>query len=366
MPSRGLIVKFGAIGDVIMALPAVRRLFERGMAIDWVCGTAVEPLLACYPWIRTVVVDDRAILTGSAVTRAAAIAGMWGKVAGTRYDLCATLYYDARYKVLALPVRAGRKLMLSREDRPMRLIGTRPHADELARILLEQEDSCRSESVRPMRPERLPASPLAEKKTRVRIGLVPGGASNMLKQQTLRRWPASEYVALTRALMERGYEVVLLGGKDDAWVRAEFGEVLVEGAGLLIDAIGGLTLPEVISVCDGCDVVVSHDTGPMHLAGLSEAALVGLFGPTDPGNFLPRRPGVRGLWGGEGFACRPCYDGAVFAPCTENGCMRQITVSMVLRQMDELLAEQESGGLRASRVVLPSEARAPSKAGVEG
>ena len=355
--SRGLIIKFGAIGDVVMALPAVHALHERGMAIDWVCGVAVEPLLRCYPWIRTMVVDDRAILTGSLAARASAIVGMWGKVTGTRYELCATLYYDARYKVLAMPVRARRKLMLSREDRPMRLIGTRPHADELARILLEETDSCRAESVAPVRPERLPTSPLAEKKTRSRIGLVPGGASNMLKQQTLRRWPAAGYVQLTQALLERGYEVVLLGGKEDAWVRAEFGEVLANGvvAGMLIDAIGELTLPEVVAVCDSCDVVVSHDTGPMHLAGLSRAALVGLFGPTDPGNFLPRRPGVRGLWGGEGFACRPCYDGAVFAPCTDNGCMQQITVAMVLGQVDELLAERDGRVLGAARVVLPSE-----------
>jgi len=43
MARRILIVKFGAIGDVIMAIPAVRALYEQGAEIDWVCGQAVAP-----------------------------------------------------------------------------------------------------------------------------------------------------------------------------------------------------------------------------------------------------------------------------------------------------------------------------------
>jgi heptosyltransferase-2 len=170
----------------------------------------------------------------------------------------------------------------------------------------------------------------------------------MLRQQTLRRWPLSGYIELAQELLDRGYEVVLLGGPDDVWVRPSFSDLPV------IDAIGVLSLPEVISACDTCDVVVSHDTGPMHLAGLSRAALVGLFGPTDPGSFLPRRREVRGIWGGEGFACRPCYDGRNFAQCHNNGCMQQITMPMVLQHVEALLAERASGTPRSQLVVLPS------------
>ena len=347
---RVLIVKFGAIGDVVMALPAVRGLYERDGGrhqVDWVCGPVVAPLLECYPWIRTIVADDRAILKGAASDRLGALVRLWRAIGWVKYDLCATLYYDARYRVVTLPVRADRKIQLSRSERERRLLGARHHCDEYARVLLGETDSCRSTSLAPLRPERLPECRLPASQS-VRIGIVPGGASNMMRQQTLRRWPVTRYAELARELLGRGYEVVLLGGADDVWVRPEF-------AGLnVMDAIGVLSLPEVISACDTCDVVVSHDTGPMHLAGLSKAALVGLFGPTDPGNFLPRREGVRGIWGGEGFACRPCYDGRDFAPCLDNGCMQQITVRMVLRQIDELLSERAAGKAGQQKVVLPS------------
>jgi heptosyltransferase II len=344
MMRRVLILKFGAIGDVVMALPAVRALHQQGNEIDWVCGQGVAPLLACYPWIRTIVVDDRALLTGGKFAKAKTLMSLWRRVAGRRYTLCATLYYDRRYRLLTLPVRAERKVMFSMTERPMKLLPGRHHTDEYARVLLGLEDSYRPTSLMPVRPENLPQSPLHTKRAAVRIALVPAGAGNMLRQQILRRWPAENYAALARTMLERGWEVVLLGGPDDGWIRPYF-----EGMGV-VDRIGELTLPQVIAACDDCDAVVSHDTGPLHLAGLSRALVVALFGPTDPSNFMPRRPGVVGIWGGEGFACRPCYDGRDFAPCTNNGCMQQITVEMVMAQVDGLLAR----GADPASLVLPT------------
>jgi heptosyltransferase-2 len=345
---RALIVKFGAIGDVLMVIPAAHALHLQGYAIDWVCGQVVAPVLACYPWINTIVADDRALLKGGLMERIRAIASLWRQIRSHSYELCATLYYDRRYQLLTLPVRAKRKIVLSRTERATRLTTARHHSDEYARILLGLEDDCRPLSIKPCPPERLPVSPLAARRSTVRIGLIPGGASNMLRQQTLRRWPVTEYKTLAQKLIARGYEVVLLGGPDDAWVRPTF-----EGLEV-VDAIGKLTLPEVIASFNTCDVVISHDTGPLHLAGLSTAGLVGLFGPTDPGNFLPRRDGVRGIWGGEGFACRPCYDGKDFPLCSNNGCMQQIKVDLVLFHIDALLRERESSLVRPVMVVLPS------------
>jgi heptosyltransferase-2 len=140
---------------------------------------------------------------------------------------------------------------------------------------------------------------------------------------------------------------VLLGGPEDAWVKPHFQELVVT------DCIGTLSLPEVVSVCDSCDAIVSHDTGPLHLAGLSETPLVGIFGPTDPATRIPRRDFAVGIWGGQGFACRPCYDGVNFAPCQFNGCMRQVTPKMVLRELDQLLTVRMQGAPSPWRIVFP-------------
>jgi heptosyltransferase-2 len=156
-------------------------------------------------------------------------------------------------------------------------------------------------------------------------------------------------VTLAHRLIDRGWEVVLLGGPEDAWVRPYFQQIIV------MDCIGMLSLPEVINACDACDGVVTHDTGPLHLAGLSETCLLGIFGPTDPATRVPRRSSVVGIWGGQGFACRPCYDGRDFAPCQFNGCMHQVTPELVLRELDRLLDDRSQGSPSAWRIVCPDQ-----------
>ena len=332
-----------------MAIPAARLLYEQGYEIEWVCGRAVRPLLECYSWINLIPADDKAILRGRPLEMVLGIAALWRKLVFKRYDLCATLYYDRRYSLLTLPIRAQRKLKLSRRLRTEAILPGRHHTDELVRLLLDRQDSCQETSTSPVRPDRLPTS-LLRAKASPRVAIVPGGASNLLRKQILRRWPIESYVALAHQLLERGWEVVLLGGPEDIWVRAHFERLSVT------DCIGTLSLPEVISACDTCDAVVSHDTGPMHLAGLSRACLVGIFGPTDPAMFLPRRPSVGGIWGGQGFACRPCYDGTDFAPCQFNGCMHQVTVEMVLRELDRLLKFRVQNISSPWRIAPPYEA----------
>jgi heptosyltransferase-2 len=245
-------------------------------------------------------------------------------------------------------VRAERKIMLSRGSRENLLIPGRSHTDEYARFLLDREDTYNPTSLSPIRPDKLPQVSLGSDRERIRVALVPAGSSNMLRQQTLRRWPVESYVAVAKKILAKGWEIVLLGGPDDVWVRPFF-------AGMEItDRLGAFTLPGVIAACDQCDAVISHDTGPLHLAGLSYAAVVGIFGPTDPGNFLPRREYVTGIWGGVNFACRPCYDGRDFAPCQHNGCMHQVSPEMVLRELDGLLERKSLGVASPVRVVLPS------------
>jgi len=343
---KALIVKFGQIGDVVMAIPAVRSLHEKGFEIHWVSGRAAQPLLECYSWITVIPVNDKAILRGGIWERTKNIVDLWCKVAFKGYDLCATLYYDRRFHLLAMPIRARHKLVLSSNSRETSLLAGRHHTDEYRRVLLGTEDTHKERSSLPVRPDRLPPSPWKPRSAPRRIAIVPGGTSNVLGQQVLRRWPVESYVALARQLLARGWEVVLLGGSEDAWVRPFFQQLPVT------DCLGTLTLPQVISACDACDAV---DTGPLHLAGLSKTCVIGIFGPTDPATRVPRRSSVVGIWGGQGFACRPCYDGRDFAPCQFNGCMHQVTPELVLRELDRLLDDRSQGSPSAWRIVCPDQ-----------
>jgi heptosyltransferase II len=343
---RALIVKLGAIGDVVMAIPAAYAMYREGYSVDWLCAETVAPILRLYPWIRVLAVDDREFLRGSAAKRMAGVWKAWRAIGTARYDVCATLYYDRRYEVLTWPVGARRKFRLSWEDRERKLLPGRHHTDEFARILLGVEDGERPHQLAPIPATGLPPNPL-ERVGRRRAVLVPAGARNALRDDALRRWPVESYVDLGAELLRRGYEVVLAGGVGDEWASAAFASLDVR------DVIGKLSLLETLALLDSADITVTHDTGPLHLAGITSTAIVAIFGPTDPHGRLPRRPGCTAFWGGEGFACRPCYDGSDYAPCKHNGCVRQVTPAMVVAEIERLLEAGRQGLGVSPRIVLP-------------
>ena len=344
-----------------MTLPAARAMHRAGYQVDWVCGTAVAPLLRLYPWINVLPVDDARLLRGSSMQRIAAVFAFWRRFTGTRYDLCATLYYDSRYRLLTLPLRAARKLRLSHTDRATRLLPGRSHASEYLRVLTSAIDgrpdgelpTQASPVPFPSEAVQLPGFALPTGPARPRIVLAPAGARNMMRDDILRRWPMDNYVELATALLQRGCEVVLAGGPDDQWAAAHFAALPVT------DLIGRFSIIQSIALFDTAAVFVSHDTGPLHMAGATRAAVVAVFGPTNPHVFLPQRANVIGIWGGEGFACRPCYDGRSFAPCTHNGCMSQVSPAMVLAQVETLLAAQREGHALPPRILLPEPSTPP-------
>ena len=171
---RALILKLGAIGDVIMAIPAARALHDAGHEIIWVAGLAAAPILRMYSWITVIEADEAPLLRGSLTDRLRAIPALWGKLPKGEYAVCATLYYDKRYRALALPVRAGRKLMLSQTERARMLLPGRHHTDEYARILLGAPDDVRPQQLAPVQPDAMPANPLPHT-GRPRVVLAPAG-----------------------------------------------------------------------------------------------------------------------------------------------------------------------------------------------
>ncbi len=351
---RTLIIKLGSIGDVLMVLPGVHALHLQGHTIDWACSSTVLPLLRLYPWINPILADEASILKGSSLQKLKALLQLWKKIAGRSYDQVATFYYDPRYRLMALPVRAPRKLILSHADRAFRLLPGRHHTDEYARILLARPDQVNLVPMAPVPPDSFPPTPLPRLAGVARIVLVPAGARNVMRDDALRRWPPEFYSQLASLLLAvrfegRPMEIVLIGGPDDAWVRPHFASLIQSRQ--VIDLIGSLALPETLALLNQADVLITHDTGPLHLAGVTSIGIIALFGPTDPRGRLPQRPGTLALWGGEHLPCRPCYDGRDFAQCPLNECMREITPQEVARHVRLMLLNRAQQGQSLPQVL---------------
>jgi heptosyltransferase-2 len=340
---RTLLIKLGAIGDVIMLLPAAHALHLKGHTIHWVCNRTVLPLLQLYPWIHPIPADEPALLKGSFTAKLRALLPLWRTLARLRYDQVFTLYYDPRYRLIALPVRAPVRITLSHKDRALQLLPGRHHTDEYARILLRRPDQANHAPLAPVPPPTLPPNPHPRPPGTLRLALAPGGARNIVRDDLLRRWPPEHYAQLARLLLKpnalpQPVELLLLGGPDDTWVRPHFASLAPSHPNTITDLIGTLTLTQTLALLESTDLFLTHDTGPLHLAGLTRTSLLTLFGPTDPRGRLPHRPNALALWGGEDLPCRPCYDGHTFAPCPSNDCLRTLTPEAVLPHLQRLLA----------------------------
>lgn len=135
------------------------------------------------------------------------------------------------------------------------------------------------------------------------IALFPGANA------PARRWPAERFGEAARALVAAGRRVVVLGGpaERDLTSRVASAEV---GA---LDLGGETDLVDLAAILSLCDLVVTNDTGPMHLAGAVGTPTVSLWGSSDPTEVAQAGSADTRVSG----AALPC------APCRRNHCHRR-------------------------------------------
>lgn len=334
---RVLIVKIGAIGDVVMGLsmlPAIRDI-DRSAHITWVVGKGSKPILELVAGVdKIVMVDEARLFRGPPLGRVAELAKAWRRLAGRSFDIVATAHSDWRYRALSALSFAGTRRSFSRRG-PCAPIPGRYLAWECVRLISGRDgpDTPRpglpviSQSLPPPKVERMPGETI--------VVLAPGGARNILRDDPLRRWPVSSYVELAKLLIGNGCRVVLVGGTADLDMKAPF-------AGLPVtDLIGGTSLPELTSTLRAADVIVTHDSLALHLGVLLGKPVVALFGPTVPHErcSVTMAP-VHVIWGGERLACRPCYNGRDFATCAANRCLMEIPPAEVFAAVRGKIGKQ--------------------------
>jgi heptosyltransferase II len=341
-----LIVKIGLLGDVVTALPMISavRALDPAATITWLCGQAVAPLLRAVEGVdELLVVDERRLLAGTPLERVSELARVWYRLLGRRFDLVASGTRDFRYELLSLTARAGARRSFRRHSGRPGFIAGRYRGDEHARLVTNLDGvQAQRFGFPPVRLD-LPAKLALRLKDlpRPAIAIAPGGAKNFVRDtaaagslRPLARWPLESYVLLAQRLLERAWGVVLTGAESDHWVSSAFDHLPV------LNMIGETSVTDLLALYGRCEAVVTHDSGPLHIAVLAGTRLVALFGPTNPEEVAPPSRNIRALWNGNQLACSPCYDGRDYAPCEDNVCMRSISVEAVLRALDGLLDTQ--------------------------
>ena len=163
------------------------------------------------------------------------------------------------------------------------------------------------------------------------IALNPGAS------HPVNRWSSRSFAELTDLLdREFGAAVILVGGKDD---RMLTDEVVAHARCRPLVLTGETDLLQLGAVLKRCDILVSGDTGPMHMATAVGTRVIALFGAADPARTGPIGEGHR-VMQAEGVDCLPCRS----RRCARSSyleCMEKITVDAVIREIASMIRDEK-------------------------
>lgn len=324
-----------------MSLPIVPFIQSKhpDAQITWLCGRQVAPILEKTEGIKErIVVDEKSLFSGGLTGKTKEILRIWGKLSGRKFDLVLYYYHSPLYKILLLPVRYTELRSFGKQASGSSLpVPGRHHSIEYIQTFARQAEAFQ------FRLEYPPfQNPKKEKSNdQIRICLSPGGAKNVLRDDGLRRWPAANYRKLAELILQQGWKLSLVGAPSDTWVREHFQGIDFE------DHIGRYDLPGFVTFLSGEHLLVTHDSGPLHLADLANCPVLGLFGPTMPEEKKSLLPESRYLWGGADLHCRPCYDGKEYGVCSANLCLSQLSPERVFQEIQEMVAIQMPASSKA-------------------
>ncbi len=171
-------------------------------------------------------------------------------------------------------------------------------------------------------PRLVPAPPPAGLPPRF-VVLHPGNSHSGANRVNIRAWPTPNWIELNRRLVAAGVATVITGAPNEAALAAEVAAV---GG---VDVAGRTDLPGMAGVMAAAELLVCTDTGPVHIAAAVGTAVLGLYGPTRPSQTAPYGvPGQVRLLRHD-IECSPCYGTPLHKSCTDNRCMKLISVDEV-------------------------------------
>ncbi len=328
--SKALVVKLSSLGDLFHALPAVRMLKAGlGLSIHWMTQPEYAELVSCFDDVERVLTFPRRNFVG----------GMRSWLSELRADS-----YDYVFDFQGL----FKSALSTRMARARRRVGP-SYSRECARLLYheiagktdrhrhaveEALDFVRHfnvEMASPVFPVSIPSQVLNADSPR--IAYLP------CSRWSTKNWPPAHFARLIRTVhAEVGGSAYLLGGQEDEAVC----HGIQEQADIPLHNVCGKTsLVELGGYLKEMDLLVTVDSGPMHMAAALGTPVLALFGATDPKRTGPYGPGHRVLQHG-GLPCRPCRSRACLRAEKDIACLRDLHPDRVAESVYGLLNRNDT------------------------
>ena len=324
----------GWIGDMVLLTPALRALKQafRDSHLELLLRPRVADLMESHPYVDTCIVDEKTVGRFRSLTR------LVREIRERAFDLAVVLhptsFRNALLPSLArIPIRvgthvSGRGMLLTKscqDDtnvhevhrylRVLRLLDIDTASDDLEFWHTDTdrhfiENLLRATSVSP--DERLIA---------VNLGTT----------WTTKRWDVTNFTEVIRHITQLAPEakVILTGSHAEQPLTEALPASLP-----ILNFVGKTSLLQLGALLERCEVCLTCDSGPMHIAAAVGTPTVALFGPTDPERHRPYGMGHTVIE--KPVACRPCYKRTCHRRDTPHLCMQEIGAGEVVQAIKNL------------------------------
>ena len=331
--SRILIVAPSWVGDAVLAQPLFKRLHERhaDLTLDVLAPPWTRALFARMPEINSSI--DSPFRHGELALRRRYALGR--SLAAHRYNQAIVL--PNSFKSALIPCFAGIPLRTGFVgEARWGLLNDARWLDKQALPLMVERFALLAEAAgdaikRPRAAAQLKVEHAQRAATLRKLGLDPRHPVAVLcpgaEYGPAKRWPPEYFAELARKLAASGCEVWLAGSPQDAPVGDE---VARAGGNACINLCGKTTLAEAIDVLSCAALIVSNDSGLMHIAAALDKPLTAIYGSSSPAFTPPlcaRAQIVR-----LDLPCSPCFQRE--CPLGHFNCMRQLTAQQVWERID--------------------------------
>jgi lipopolysaccharide heptosyltransferase II len=350
-PRRILVVRVDLLGDVVLSLPAVRALARAypEANIDLLVLKSTAGILEGQPGIHRILAYDPHVWRQPASylrpDHWLEAASVLRTIRASGYDLAVSISGDMG-SILTRLSGAKRRFGYSGEAYRFFLTDplpggrylTRQHETEYVLALARAAGGITTglDDARP----RLVVLPSARDRVSSLLGTgragldctgpivtLHGGARN----GQAKRWPTGHFARLAEKLTEEfNALVVLTGASGDAQLARAIEEQCRHP---LLNLTGKTSLPELAALLAASDLVISGDSGPMHIACAVGTPVISLHGPTDPvlSGPTPTAMSADAIVLRQDLWCSPCYDATATAQCPFGNpiCMKSLQVDLV-------------------------------------
>jgi predicted lipopolysaccharide heptosyltransferase III len=355
---RILITRLRFLGDVVLSTPLIRAV-RQALPLAHIAYLAEKPygeVLEGNPNVDEVISLERKEIASLPLTRrASAHAGFIRSLRGKDFDLVIDLLGNPRSGLLSFLTGARYRLGPARRGRAayythlvpepeslhtqietqlafLRPLGADPaKAGQNTAVFLSDEE--REEARSYLTDNHLASRPLV---------IIHPGASWPAK-----RWHLDRFARTAERLMsELKATIILLGGPEEQAIIRE----VAKNMKFTPHMAEGLSIRRLCALLDTCDLFITNDAGPMHIACALGRPCLALFGPGDPGTWFPYHAEDGQVAIHHPPPCWPCS----LDECEKLDCMKAITTDEVVKKAKQLLSLHPAPYPRHPGVLCPT------------